>query len=90
MKLNKKRKTLFVAVLMFLFLSLLAGCGGKKTEEAGTERPEYIYVPEYFNLGSSPLTMKMKSFITRKHGMMKQEKAGPAFRNIISRAGNPK
>ena len=53
MKLNKKRKTLFVAVLMFLFLSLLAGCGGKKTEEAGTERPEYIYVPEYFNLGSS-------------------------------------
>ena len=53
MKLNKKRKTLFVAVLMFLFLSLLAGCGGKKTEEAGTERPEYIYVPEYFNLGNS-------------------------------------
>ena len=53
MKLNKKRKTLFVAVLMFLFLSLLAGCGGKKTKEAGTERPEYIYVPEYFNLGSS-------------------------------------
>ena len=53
MKLNKKRKTLFVAVLMFLFLSLLAGCGGKKTEEADTERPEYIYVPEYFNLGNS-------------------------------------
>ena len=53
MKLNKKRKTFFVAVLMFLFLSLLAGCGGKKTEEADTERPEYIYVPEYFNLGNS-------------------------------------
>ena len=91
MKSNKKRKTLFVAVLMFLFLSLLAGCGGKKTEEAGTERPEYIYVPEYFNLGSSDyIGSAMKSFITRKHGMMKQEKAGPAFQNIILRAGNPK
>ena len=53
MKSNKKRKTLFVTVLMLLSLSLLAGCGGKKTEEAGAERPEYIYVPEYFNLGSS-------------------------------------
>ena len=46
MKSNKKRKTLFVTVLMLLSLSLLAGCGGKKTEEAGAERPEYIYVPE--------------------------------------------
>ena len=52
MKSNKKRKTLFVTVLMLLSLSLLAGCGGKKTEEAGAERPEYIYVPEYFNRSS--------------------------------------
>ena len=39
MKSNKKWKTLFVTVLMLLSLSLLAGCGSKKTEEAGTERP---------------------------------------------------
>lgn len=53
MKLNKKRKTLILAVFTLLSLGLLAGCGGKKTEEASTERPEYVYVPEYFDLGST-------------------------------------
>ena len=53
MKSNKKRKTFIVAILMLFTLSLLAGCGSKKAEEASTERPEYVYVPEYFGLGST-------------------------------------
>lgn len=53
MKLSKKRKTLIPAVLMLLSLGLLAGCGSKKNEEASAERPEYVYVPEYFDLGST-------------------------------------
>lgn len=53
MKLNNKRKTFIFTVLTLLSLGLLAGCGGKKSEEAGAERPEYVYVPEYFDLGST-------------------------------------
>lgn len=53
MKLNNNRKIFIFAVLTLLSLGLLTGCGSKKTGEASDERSEYVYVPEYFDLGST-------------------------------------